>query len=233
MRLEHILHILRDTGDKNPVLTGALPERKQEIGGVLMTEQQIDFVKKNIGLSPVLPIRRNPVQDAVQHHQHPDGHQRFAEVVDVVAKKAVLRVHIRLLCKGVECAVDKQFHRKCHALRLRFRLGFEDLIEILERWDFSRTSAIKILPVHACGATVNDRLLPCRQLSRRFFTERTEKFGFQRHRIGFVPVGTAHIQSVDMVRACGRNGNRLSAEGIADFPVLPLRVNDENICVRV
>ncbi len=36
-----------------------------------------------------------------------------------------------------------------------------------------------------------------------------------------------------MVWACGGNGNRLPAEGIADFPIFPLRINDENIYIRI
>ena len=36
-----------------------------------------------------------------------------------------------------------------------------------------------------------------------------------------------------MVRACGGNGDGLPAEGITDFSVLPLRINDENIRIRI
>lgn len=57
MALQKILDILRNARNERTVLTNTLPKREQKVRRVLMLEKEIDFVDKDIGLSPSRLVR--------------------------------------------------------------------------------------------------------------------------------------------------------------------------------
>ena len=66
-------------------------------------------MKSVLALSSVLC---NTVQDRVEDDQHTDGHKLLAEVKDVIADQAVIRVHIGFLGEGVQRAIGKQLNAR-------------------------------------------------------------------------------------------------------------------------
>ena len=99
--LEQIVHILRDAGRISAVLSHTLPKGKQEVCTVLVLEQKVDLVDEDEGVLTLGSVLRNTVQDRVEDDQHTDGHKLFAEVENVIADQAVVRVHIGFLSKGI------------------------------------------------------------------------------------------------------------------------------------
>lgn len=67
-----------------------------------MEKQQVDLIDEDEGLLSGLPVSGHPVQNAVQDHQHTDGHQLLAQFQDVIADQAVCGVHIGL--PGGQCS---------------------------------------------------------------------------------------------------------------------------------
>ena len=61
MALQQIVHVLRDASTVRPVLTHTLPEGKEEVGGILMLKQQIDFVNENKSVPAFRPVHRDAV----------------------------------------------------------------------------------------------------------------------------------------------------------------------------
>ena len=120
--LQQILHVLRDAGTVCPVLSHTLPEREQEVRRILMLKEQVDLIDEDESLPALRPVFRDAVQDAVQHHQHADGHQLLSQIQDVVAYETVVCVHIGVLCKGIERTFREKLYRKCYLLRLRLIL---------------------------------------------------------------------------------------------------------------
>ena len=47
MALQEVVHILGDTRAVRTVLTHTLPEGKQEVGTILVLEQEIDFINED------------------------------------------------------------------------------------------------------------------------------------------------------------------------------------------
>ena len=87
-----------------------------------MLEQKIDFVDENKGVLAFGSVLRNTVENGVENDQHTDGHKLFAEIKDVVANQAIVRVHIGFLGEGVQRTIGKQFDGKSNLLRFGFGL---------------------------------------------------------------------------------------------------------------
>lgn len=60
-------------GAAGPVLPHPLPEGEEEVGAVLMLEQQIDPHQYRPRCSCPFAVADDAVEHAVQHHQHPTG----------------------------------------------------------------------------------------------------------------------------------------------------------------
>ena len=67
-----------------------------------MLEQKINLVNEDKGLFAFCSVLRNAVQNAVENDKHTDRHKLFTEVENIIANKAIIRIHIGRLCKGVE-----------------------------------------------------------------------------------------------------------------------------------
>ena len=114
MALQQIFHILRDTKDISVVLTHLFPHRKEEVLGVVVLEQKVDLVDEDIGLSSLRSVLGDTVEDTVKNNEHTDRHKLFAKLVNVIADKAAMGVHVGLLCKGIERTVGEKLDSKCN-----------------------------------------------------------------------------------------------------------------------
>jgi len=135
--LKQVVHILRDARGISTVLSHTLPKGEQEVCAVLVLEQKVDFINEDEGVLALSSVLRNTVQNRVEDDQHTDGHKLLAEVKDVIADQAVIRVHIGFLCKGVQRAVGKQLNGKSDFLRFWFGL-LEKLRSGFERFTLRR-----------------------------------------------------------------------------------------------
>ena len=201
MGLQQILDILADPRAASLILSHAFPEGEQEVGAVLMLEQQIDLVDIDPGVALQPTVADDAVEDAVQHHQHSYRQKLLAKVPDIVAEDTGIGVHIGGLGKGVETAVCKQLNGQRHILCFLFRLAEQLGVEVLQGGDRAVIAAADIVPVHLRGAAVDDGFFLGRQLAcpDELFTEGEQELGFQHHGVLSVPIALLHIHGVDMV----------------------------------
>ena len=234
MRLEQVFDILADPRSASLILSHTLPEGEQEIGTVLMLEQQIDLVDIDPGVALQPAVTDDAVEDAVQYHQHPHWQELLAKIPDIVTEDAGIGVHIGGLGKGVETAVCKQLNGQRHILCFLFRLAEQLGVEVLQGGDRAVIAAADIVPVHLRGAAVDDGFFLGRQLAcpDELFTEGEQKFGFQHHGVLSVPIALLHIHGVDMVGRCGGDVDDLAAQSFDEGAVLRFRIDDDDIVLR-
>ena len=67
-----------------------------------MLEQKINLINEDKGLFTFCSVLRNAVTNAVEDDKHTDRHKLLAEVKNIIADKAIVRIHIGRLCKSVE-----------------------------------------------------------------------------------------------------------------------------------
>ena len=164
MGLKQVVHILRDARGISAVLSHTLPKGEQEVCTVLVLEQKVDFIDEDEGVLALGTVGRNTVQDRVEDDQHTDGHKLLAEVKDVIADQAVIRVHIGFLGEGVQRTVGKQLDGKSNLLRFGFGLLEKLLPEVLQGRHFAGIVVLLIGAVDACRTAVNDGLLHCTEV---------------------------------------------------------------------
>lgn len=224
-----------DTSTERPVLTHTLPEREQEVGAVLVLEQQVNLVDEDKGVLALRAVRRDAVEDAVEHDEHTDGQKLLAEIKDVVADETTVHVDVRLLGEGIKRAVREQLDGERDVLRFGFLLLEQLRAELLERRDRAGVAALLVVAVHALGAAVDERLFLCAEASGadELFAERQDEFGFQDHGVLPVAVFLVHIHSIDMVLTRCGDVDDLSAERLNKRRILTLRVDDDNVRVPV
>ena len=205
MGLKQVVHILRDARGISAVLSHTLPKGEQEVCTVLVLEQKIDFVDENKGVLAFGSVLRNTVENGVENDQHTDGHKLFAEIKNVVANQAIVRVHIGFLGKGVQAAVGEQLDGKSNLLRFGFGLLEKLLPEVLQGRHLTGVVVLLIGAVDACRTAVNDRLLHCAEVvsSDELFAQGHDKLGFQNNGVCAVAVLPVHIHRIDVG---GRSG---------------------------
>ena len=131
-----------------------------------MLKQDINFVDVDPGVPPQRPITDDAVEHAVQHHQHTYWQELFAQVPDVVAEDARIRIHIGGLGKSVETALGEQLNGQGHVLGLRLGLAEQLGVKVLEGRSGTLTPAPDILVVALGGAAVDDGFFFCGELAR-------------------------------------------------------------------
>lgn len=129
-----------------------------------MLEQKVDFIDEDEGVLALGSVLRNAVQDRVEDDQHTDGHKLLAEVKDVIADQAVIRVHIGFLGEGVQRAIGKQLNGKSDFLRFGFGLLEKLRPEVLQGRHLAGVVVLLIGAVDACRTAVNDGLLHCAEV---------------------------------------------------------------------
>ena len=130
--LKQVVHILRDARGISAVLSHTLPKGEQKVCTVLVLEQKVDLINEDEGVLALGSVLCNTVQDRVEDDQHTDGHKLFAKIKNVIANQAIVRIHIRMLGKGVQAAVGEQLDGKSNLLRFGFGLLEKLLPEILQ-----------------------------------------------------------------------------------------------------
>ena len=145
-----------------------------------MLKQQVDLVDVDPGAFAQRAVSDDSVEDAVQHHQHPDGQKLFAQITDVVAKNPGVGVHIGGLGEGVEAAVCEQLHGQGHVSGLRLRLLQQLRMKVLQGWGLPLVVALEVVAIDIGGAAVNDGLFPGVELvaAHQLFAEGQQKLGF-------------------------------------------------------
>ena len=213
------------------VLPDPLPEGEQEVGAVLMLEQQIDLIDIDPGTLSQLPVSDDPVEDAVQHHQHPHWLELLAQVPDVIAEDTGAGVHIGGLGKGVEAALSKQLNGQSHIAGLGLRLPEQLGIEVLEGGNAPLIPSPDILPVALRRTAVNDGFLLSRQPARanQLLTQGEQELRLEHNGVLSVAVALLHVHGVDVVGRCGGDADDLAAQPLDEWAVFRLWVNDDNV----
>ena len=75
---EQLFNVLGQTRHQSVILANPLPQFVEEIGAVLVPEQQVKLIAENPGGFAFLPVLNHSVENGIQCHQHPDRHQLFA-----------------------------------------------------------------------------------------------------------------------------------------------------------
>ena len=65
MALQKVVHILRNAGGVSTVLSHTLPKSKQEVCGVFVLEQKIDFINEDECLLTLSTVLCNTVQNRI------------------------------------------------------------------------------------------------------------------------------------------------------------------------
>ena len=104
MALQEVVHVLRDTRNESSVLSHSFPKGKEEVCGVFVLEKQIDLVDKDIGLFALDTVLGDAVENTVKNDEHTHGHQRSSKLVNIVADKTIVGVHVGLLGEGVKAS---------------------------------------------------------------------------------------------------------------------------------
>ena len=125
---QQFVHILRQPGHKSVVLADALPQLVEEIGAVLIAEQNVKLIAENPRSAPLFPVLNHAVVNRIQRHQHTQRHKLLAQFADVVGNDPRLRVHVGVPGKGVQCAGNEQLGRKRQPLCFGFGLHLEQSI---------------------------------------------------------------------------------------------------------
>ena len=181
-----------------------------------MLEQKINLINEDKGVLTLCTVLCDTVQDRVKDNKHTNRHKLFTQIKNVIADKAIIGIHIRLLCKGIQRTVCEKFNGKCQFLCFRFVLLQKFCPEILQGWDMPLIIILLITAIHACRATVNDRLLLRSEIcsSDKLFTKGHNKLGFQNDRVCTVAVILIHIHCIDVIVGSSRNIDYLSAHCI-------------------
>ena len=148
-------------------------------------------MKSVLALSSVLC---NTVQDRVEDDQHTDGHKLLAEVKDVIADQAVIRVHIGFLGEGVQRAIGKQLNGKSNLLRFGFGLLEKLRPEVLQGRHLAGVVVLLIVAVDACRTAVNDGLLHCAEVvaADKLLAQGHNELGFQNNGVSLPPTILSH-----------------------------------------
>ena len=181
-----------------------------------MLEQKINLINKDKGILTLCTVLCDTIQDRVKDNKHTNRHKLFTQIKNVIADKAIVSIHIRLLCKGVQRTVCKKLNSKCQFLCFRFVLLQKFCPEILQGWDMPLIIILLITAVHACRTTVNNRLLLCSEIcsANKLFTKGHNELRFQNDRVCTIAVIFIHIHCIDMIIGSSRNIDDLSAHRI-------------------
>ena len=156
MRLQKILHILRDTCAVCSVLSNPLPECEKEVSRIFMLKQKIYFIDEYKCLSSLRTVSCDSVENTVKDNQHSYRHQLFSKIQYVIAYEPVIGIHVCMLCKGVKRPVCKKFYRKSYLLCLGFILRKKLPVKILQCRRNSLISSALVFSVDTCSTSVYD-----------------------------------------------------------------------------
>lgn len=128
---EQLFHILRQPRHKTIVFSDSFPHTVEEIGAVLIAEQEIELIREYPSGFTAFPVLNDPVEDRVQGDQHADGHELFTQFPDVIGDDPGFGIYVGVLSKGVEAAGDEELRRERQSSGFRLRLFQKGMVQIL------------------------------------------------------------------------------------------------------
>ena len=231
VRAQALLHILSGTSHGCGVFPKAFPAFIEELRGVEILKKEVDFVNKDPGVLPGQAVRRNAVLDGLHGNGEGGGFQLLPHLIEVEGDNAVADVHVGLMGEHIEGALDKQFRCQGKFLGLPFRLALNLISPVGQEGLASLAAALDKVVVHGGRAAVDDRLLKRAQLpgSHLLLTNAHQQFGLHGHRVFSRPVPLGNRQGADVVGAVGGDLDNLAFQRPHQIPVLPFRVDDDNV----
>ena len=181
-----------------------------------------------------LPVLDYAVVDGIQCHQHPEGHQLFAQFPDIVGDDACLGIHVGGLGKGAQGACDEEFGGEGQPLRFRFRLHLEQAVEIFQSGDRPLIPVADIGHIDLFGAAAQDGFFLGRDqpAADQLLKQGQHKLAFGHNGVALVTIGAVHIQRIDVGVRCSRDADDLAAEGFHQMSEFGFHIQDQDIILR-
>ncbi len=111
------------------------------------------------GTPPLGTVLCDSSPHRILHDQHADLFQLFAEILDVVADKAIGNVHVRPVIEDIQRTGDIDFKCRCNGLGLRLLLFEQRIVEILQNRHVVLAGMLEIKLIDLVNTAVDDRLL--------------------------------------------------------------------------
>ena len=229
--LEHIVHVLSDTGVAGVVFPRPLPLGEQKLGAVFTHEQQVELVYEYIGEPLFGRVLQDAVVDGIQDHQHTHRFQGTAQVPDVITDQGVFRVHVGGLGEDVQQTLGVQLDLQGQVLRLLLVLLSKAPIEVLEGRSLSPGPAADVFGEHHGYDTGDNGLFLGGDGADHHLTEGGHEVRFLLAGVLGPGVLRAHVQGVYMVGGVGGYSDDLPMEGPNQGRILPFRVDDDHVTV--
>ena len=120
-----LLHVLSGGGQRRAILTEPLPRLIEELGGVVIFEEQIHLVHEDPSIFSRQAVRSHPVLNGLHGHVEGGGLQLFPHLIEVKDNEPVVHVHIGLMGEHIQGALHEQLGGQGQLLRLPFRLALD------------------------------------------------------------------------------------------------------------
>ena len=119
---QQVFHILGDTSRAAAPFPKPLPDFHGIGSGLFLFEEQVELIDIVPGTLASRAVGGNTPPYLVLNNQHTDFLHLLAQLLDVVADKAVVHIHIGSVVEQIQRAFDIDFQRRCHMPRLFFLL---------------------------------------------------------------------------------------------------------------
>ena len=142
----------------------------------------------------------------ILHDEHTQLFELLAQLLDVKADDAVIDIHVGVVVKNVQTALDVDFQRSRHMAGFRFILRQQGVVQIFQQRHIFRGGILEILAIDHMDAAVNDRLFHWLQAllaAHHQFAQGKDKVGFQGKRTILLGVVGVNVHRVDELGAVG------------------------------
>ena len=231
---QQVFDVLRDSGWNAAPFSKALPNLHAVGGGLLFLEQHVEFVHIVSGRFAFGPVSGHAAPDLILHDEHAQLLELFAQLLDVIAHKPVIHIHVGTMIEHVEGAGHIDFQRRGQLLRFLFLLLPEGVVQVFKDRHILRPGIIEVGLVDDVNRTVDNRLFNRLQSippANDQLTERQDKVRFERQRVIIVAVIQIDVHRVDIVAACGRDADNLSVKGVDQRIIFALGIADDDVIV--
>ena len=151
----------------------------------------------------------------ILHDEHTQLFELLAQLLDVKTDDSVIDIHVGVVVKDVQTALDVDFQRSRHMACFRFILRQQGVVQIFQQRHIFRDGILEILAIDHMDAAVNDRLFHRLQAlfaAHHQFAQGQHKVGFQSQRVVLLRVVAVDVHRVDILGA-----------GRADVDDLPMQ----------
>ena len=119
---QQVFHILGDTSRATTPLSEPLPDFDRICCRLFLFEEQVELIDIVPGTLAGRAVGGYTAPNLILNNQHTDLLHLLAQLLDVVADKAVVHIHIGSVVEQIQRAFDIDFQRRCHMPRLFFLL---------------------------------------------------------------------------------------------------------------